>query len=346
VSVESLSPTDADDFERRPVGELTPMTTVYRESALDLVVARREVVAADVVALTLTDPRGEALPVWTPGAHIDLVLGEGLVRQYSLCGVPQDRQSWRIGVLRTPDSQGGSVRVHDTLYEDSTVRVRGPRNHFSLLDAPRYLFIAGGIGITPLLPMVASAERRGAEWSLVYGGRQRTSMAFAEELAGNGDRVQYWPQDEMGVLDLPTILADPRSDTLIYCCGPEGLLSAVEATSAAAGWPPGALHVERFAPKPVEPTAAADASFELVLQASGITTAVPGDRSILEVVEQHGLSVLSSCRIGTCGTCEQHVLAGELEHRDSVLTEEDREAGEYMMICVSRCRSERLVLDL
>lgn len=318
--------------------------TVYREHEMHVVVARRETVADDVVALTLADPGGAPLPAWTPGAHIDLELDDTVVRQYSLCGTPRDRDRWRIGVLRTPDSRGGSQRVHDALTEGAKVRVRGPRNHFALVDAPRYTFIAGGIGITPLMPMIESVERRGLPWTLTYGGRHRASMAFVDELDAYGERVRLWPQDERGILDLPSILGGPRPDTVVYCCGPEGLLSAVERECT--GWPPGALHVERFAPKAVEVAPDGDRPFELVLRRSGITTAVPPDATILEVVERAGLSVLSSCRVGTCGTCEQEVLEGEIDHRDSVLTEEDRASGEYMMICVSRCRSPRLVLDL
>jgi ferredoxin-NADP reductase len=322
----------------------TEASMVYREQEMDLAVTRREVVASDVVALTLADPAGGTLPGWTPGAHIDLVLDETFTRQYSLCGPLRDRSSFRIAVLRTADGGGGSRFVHDSLKEGSQVRVRGPRNHFALIDAPRYVFIAGGIGITPLLPMIESADRRGASWTLHYGGRQRASMAFLDQLTRYGDRVRTWPQDEFGLLDLPGILGEPRPDTLVYCCGPEALLAAVEAQCAA--WLPGALHTERFTPKPVEPAAGGDTPFELVLQRSGITAVVPADRTVLEVVEEAGLSVLSSCRVGTCGTCEQEVVSGEIDHRDSVLTEEDREAGEYMMICVSRSCSERLVLDL
>ncbi len=322
----------------------TDAPMIYREQEIDLIVARRETVATDVIALTLADPAGGALPGWTPGAHVDLVLGETLTRQYSLCGPLRDRGSFRIAVLRAADGGGGSQFVHDALKEGSRVRVRGPRNHFTLIDAPRYAFIAGGIGITPLLPMIESASRRGVPWTLDYGGRQRASMAFLGDLATYGDQVRTWPQDEAGLLDLPGILGDPRADTLIYCCGPEPLLAAVEGQCAA--WPRGALHTERFTPKPVEPAAAYDTPFELVLQRSGITAVVPADKTILDVVEEAGLSVLSSCRVGTCGTCEQEVVSGEIDHRDSVLTEEDREAGEYMMICVSRCRSGRLVLDL
>lgn len=322
----------------------TEAPMIYREQEMDLVVTRRDVAAADVIALTLSDPAGATLPGWTPGAHIDLVLEDRFTRQYSLCGPLRDRSRFRIAVLRAADGGGGSQLIHDVLKEGSQVRVRGPRNHFALIDAPQYVFIAGGIGITPLLPMIESADRRGASWTLHYGGRQRASMAFLDELARYGDRVRTWPQDVFGLLDLPAILGEPRPDTLVYCCGPEALLSAVEAQCAA--WLPGALHIERFAPKPVEPAPGGDTPFELVLQRSGITAVVPAEKTILEIVEENGLSVLSSCRVGTCGTCEQEVVSGEIDHRDSVLTEEDREAGEYMMICVSRCRSERLVLDL
>jgi ferredoxin-NADP reductase len=224
----------------------------------------------------------------------------------------------------------------------SRLPVRGPRNHFPLVAAERYVFVAGGIGITPLLPMVAHAEQAGAEWQLFYGGRRRGSMAFLDELAGYGDRVVLRPEDEYGLLDLPTILA-PRPDTAVYACGPEALLQAVEQQCAA--WPPGSLHVERFAAKPVDEGAEAS-SFEVVCQRSGITVTVPADRSILEVVQEEGVSALSSCLEGVCGTCETAVVEGVPDHRDSLLSEEEREAGDYMMICVSRSASPRLVLDL
>lgn len=320
------------------------LETVYREHEADLVVTRREEVAEDVVALTLADPHGVRLPEWTPGAHVDLVLSPAVTRQYSLCGHPQDGSSWRIGVLHTADSRGGSQLVHDTLVEGSTVRVRGPRNHFRLMDAPRYVFVAGGIGLTPLLPMMAAVDRRGAEWQLLYGGRRRATMAFVDELAPYGDRVQLWPEDVRGRPDLVAVLGEPRDDTLVYCCGPEGLMSAVEGLCAP--WPAGALHTERFAPRPAGADAPVDEEFELVLQRSGITTAVPPGTTVLDVVEEAGVSVLSSCRVGTCGTCEAGVVEGVPDHRDSVLSDEEREAGEYMMVCVSRACSPRLVLDL
>ncbi|MEV6738222.1 PDR/VanB family oxidoreductase [Streptomyces sp. NPDC051104] len=305
----------------------------------ELVVGRREPAAEGVLALTLRHPLGEELPAWEPGAHVDVLLGPGLERQYSLCGDPADRQAWRIAVLREADGRGGSAHVHEQVREGDKVRVRGPRNHFPLHPSPRYRFIAGGIGITPILPMLAAAEAAGAEWTLLYGGRTRRSMAFTAELERYGDRVTVAPQDETGLLDLASVLDDVPDGTLVYCCGPGPLLDAVEGRC-----PAGTLRVERFQPK--EQPAGDDGEFEVVLAQSGRTLTVPPHVSVLDTVRDAGVEVLFSCTEGTCGTCETDVLEGTPDHRDSVLTEEERESGETMMICVSRCRSGRLVLDL
>lgn len=310
--------------------------TVYEA---ELVVERRESAAEGVLALTLRHPLGEPLPAWEPGAHIDVVLGPGLERQYSLCGDPADRDAWRIAVLREPAGRGGSAHVHEQLGQGDKVRVRGPRNHFALKPAPRYRFIAGGIGITPILPMLAEAEARGAEWTLLYGGRTRNSIAFTEELGRYGDRVTVAPQDETGLLDLASALDDVPEGTLVYCCGPGALLDAVEARC-----PAGVLHLERFTPK--EQESGGNTEFEVELAQSGRTVTVPSDVSVLDAVCAAGVEVLFSCTEGTCGTCETDVLEGDPDHRDSVLTAEEQEAGETMMICVSRCRGKRLVLDL
>ncbi|MFJ1968333.1 PDR/VanB family oxidoreductase [Streptomyces sp. NPDC087903] len=305
----------------------------------ELVVERRESAADGVLALTLRHPLGEDLPAWEPGAHIDVVLGPGLERQYSLCGDPADRSGWRIGVLREPDGRGGSAYVHERLGAGDTVRVRGPRNHFRLESAPRYRFVVGGIGITPVLPMLAAAEAAGAEWTLLYGGRTRASMAFTAELERYGDRVTIAPQDETGLLDLASVLDGLPAGTLVYSCGPGPLLDAVERRC-----PSGVLRVERFQPK--EREAGADTEFEVVLERSGRTLTVAPDVSVLDTVRAAGVEVLFSCTEGTCGTCETDVLEGAPDHRDSVLSDEEREAGETMLICVSRCRGKRLVLDL
>ncbi|PRX43884.1 ferredoxin-NADP reductase [Prauserella shujinwangii] len=310
----------------------------------ELVLAHREPVADGVVCLTLRAPDGGPLPAWAPGAHLDLLLAEGLERQYSLCGDPADTGAYTVAVLREPEGRGGSAFVHDRLAEGDTVRVRGPRNHFPLEASARYLFLAGGIGITPIVPMVAEAEARGADWLLVYGGRSRSSMAFADALAAEyGDRVRLHPLDECGPLPLDEVLGTPHPGTAVYCCGPEPLLAAVEQRCVA--WGPGALHVERFAPK-ADADAGPRVAFEVELAVSGRTLPVPPGRSILEVVEDAGVPVLSSCREGTCGTCETEVRAGVPDHRDSLLTDEERAAGETMMICVSRSCGPRLVLEL
>jgi ferredoxin-NADP reductase len=323
---------------------MTATKTIVRELETDLVVQAAEPVAEAVVALVLANSTGAPLPPWTPGAHIDLILGDDLIRQYSLCSSPGEPDRWRVGVLKAPDSRGGSKRVHTSLAVGSRVRVRGPRNHFPLVASPRYRFIAGGIGIAPLLPMIAEADAAGADWTLLYGGRERASMAFVDELAQYGDKVTIAPENETGMLDLAPVLGVPQPDTLIYCCGPEGLLAAVE--KYCGDWPPGALHLERFSAKPQEPAAESDSSFELVLERSGLTLTVPPDKSVLQVIRDAGVSVLASCLEGVCGTCETEVVDGDVDHRDSVLNEEERAANEYMMVCVSRCRSARLTLNL
>ncbi|WP_413232076.1 PDR/VanB family oxidoreductase [Micromonospora rifamycinica] len=331
-------------------------------AGLELAVVARDRVAAGVVALTLGRPDGGELPGWTPGAHVDLELGPGLVRQYSLCGDPGERTTMRIAVQREPAGRGGSRLVHERLTVGATVRVHGPRNTFPLVASRRYLFVAGGIGITPIRPMVAAADAAGADWRLVYGGRSRATMAFATTLRQRyGDRVGLHPQDESGLLDLAAVLAGPDVGT-VYCCGPESLVTAVE--ERCRGWPPGSLHVERFAPRDddggpattiddgggpagtIDDDGGSAATFEVELALSGRTVTVPPGTSILQAVEEAGVPVLSSCRQGTCGTCETPVLAGVPEHRDSLLDAADRAAGDAMLICVSRARTPRLVLEL
>ncbi len=307
-----------------------------------LEVTAREARAEGVVALTLSRPDGGRLPDWAPGAHIDLVLPNGLTRQYSLCGDRWDAHSYRIGVLREPAGRGGSAYVHDRLRPGDRVGVGGPRNNFPLVPSGRYLFVAGGIGITPLLPMIHQADLLGADWTLLYGGRRRASMAFTDELAGYGDRVHLVPEDEHGLLDLASWLGTPRPGTKVYCCGPAPLLAAVE--SACRDWPPFSLHVERFTAREQAP--ARDEPFEVELRRTGATVTVTPGISVLEAVRGAGVDVLSSCRQGTCGTCETGVLAGVPDHRDSILADHERAAGEVMFVCVSRSCTDRLVLDL
>jgi len=314
------------------------------ETELTLVLAGKRAVADGVALLTLEHPAGSPLPAWEPGAHLDLILDDSLVRQYSLCGDLAAPYRWQVAVLREPAGRGGSKRVHERLAEGDRVAVRGPRNNFTLVPSPRYQFVAGGIGITPILPMVAAAEAAGADWRLLYGGRTRASMAFLDDLTARyGDRVTARPQDTHGPLDL-SILDTPTADTLVYCCGPEPLLRAVEDRCWA--WPGGALHVERFSPKEMLTGGQPDTDFEVRLERSGRTLVVPAGQSILRTLEEAGIDVLYSCAEGTCGTCETAVLKGRPDHRDSLLTAQEQAANETMFICVSRSRTPVLVLDL
>lgn len=320
--------------------------TVLHELEIDVVVRSLRTESDGVRSIILAPASPDArLPPWAPGAHVDVVItggDEAIVRQYSLCGDVDSGDNWQIAVLKAPDSRGGSAFVHDELREGDTLTVRGPRNHFSLHRSSRYRFIAGGIGITPILPMIAEAEAAGADWALTYGGRSRTAMAFLDRLDKYGDKVQLVPQDELGIIDLDAALGAPRPDTLVYCCGPAPLLDAVE--EKCAEWPASALHVERFSA--IEHDDQENAEFTVVLQRSGLTLPVPAGESIYSVCRQNDVSVLASCLEGICGTCETGVLEGEVEHRDAILDEEERASNTTMMICVSRCRGAKLVLDL
>ncbi|QSE91976.1 oxidoreductase [Rhodococcus pseudokoreensis] len=281
------------------------------------------------------------LPEWEPGAHIDVVLPNGVVRQYSLCGDPQDLSAYEIAVLRAPQSRGGSEYVHTRLRVGDVIPVRGPRNNFAFAARHRALFIAGGIGITPILAMIRRAERDGSDWKLVYGGRSRDSMAFASELERYGERVQLVPEDEFGLVNLPGLLGTPLPDTEVYCCGPTGLLDAVQ--SLCKPWPAGSLHLERFSGTVTDRP---NDAFTVVAERSGVTCSVAPSQSIVDALADVGIIVPTSCGEGLCGTCETKVLDGVPDHRDLLLGDDEREAGTSMMICVSRAKGERLILDL
>ncbi|ROO85279.1 ferredoxin-NADP reductase [Actinocorallia herbida] len=311
-------------------------------TALKAEITGKEQVADGVCLLTLR-PSGGA-PEWTPGAHLDLLLGPGLVRQYSLCGDPADRGSLRVAVLAQPDGRGGSLHVHRALEVGGTLEIDGPRNAFPLVEAPGYLFVAGGIGITPLLPMIREVEGRGLPWRLLYGGRTRASMAFADELVAlGGERVALRPQDAHGLLDLDAALAEAAEGTAVYACGPEPLLGALEA--ACSRFPLLDLHTERFTPREIV-LDGPDGSFEVELARAGRTITVGAGETLLEALEREGTAPSFSCREGTCGSCETTVLGGTPDHRDSLLTEDEQAAGDVIFPCVSRARSAKLVLDL
>lgn len=312
------------------------------ESRMSAEVVCIDEIAEGIARLVVRDPSGGQLPSWAPGAHIDIVLENGMTRQYSLCGNPKDLSVYEIAVLREQDSRGGSAYIHEQLREGHKVDIRGPRNNFPIVAASGYIFIAGGIGITPILPML-DAVSESSDWRLVYGGRSRKSMAFREELDERyGDRVRILPADEVGLLDLDNELGKPIPGTVVYSCGPESLLQAVERRCES--WAPGTLHIERFSPK--EQEYRQSDTFEVVLARSGMTLTVPPDRTILDVLNDVGIEVDVSCEEGICGTCETAVIEGVPDHRDSVLTEDERAQNDTIFVCVSRSCSAKLRLDL
>jgi ferredoxin-NADP reductase len=298
--------------------------------------------ADDVKSFLLCAPDGKPLPSWTPGAHIDVTTPQGLTSQYSLCG-GEAEGTWRIATLLKRDGKGVSRYLHETARPGDSIEVSAPRNHFELVPARSYLFIAGGIGITPILSMTASATASKVPWRLVYGGRRRASMAFLAELTRYGDNVRIMPENECGLLPLPELMrhADPRG--AIYCCGPEPLIAAVESSARDCGL--AEPRIERFtnaaAARNVD-----DTGFDVELAKSGRTIRVGSGQSVLEALEDNDVWPAASCREGVCGTCETAVFAGDIDHRDSVLSNAEKKAGRSMMICVSRARSAKLVLDL
>lgn len=321
------------------------------DRTIGLRVVERRVVAhdQDVIALTLAADDGTALPRWYPGAHIDLHLPSGRIRQYSLCGDP-DAGTYRIAVRRIPGGGGGSVEVHDAVHTGSRLTTHGPRNAFPLTvpghgsPAHRFRFIAGGIGVTPILPMLDLAQRLGADWSMIYAGRHRDSLPFLAELERYGDRIHIRTDDRDGVPSAVDLLGACPGGTTVYACGPAPMLTTIR--SALVGRDDVELHFERFAAAPVVD----GTEFSVSIASTGATVSVGVDETLLAALNRAGVSAPYSCRQGFCGTCRVRVLRrdgdGEVQHRDTLLTDPEREAG-YLLTCVSRGgNGQRLTLEL
>lgn len=309
-------------------------------------------VARDTLLLRLRSPQGSALPKWTPGAHIDIECGDaGLARQYSLCGDPDDRGAWEVAVLKDPASRGGSSWLHASVKPGTLLRVRGPRNHFRMDEGHtgRYVFVAGGIGITPIMAMAARARELGRDYEFHYCCRNREWLAFGDALqVMHGERLHLHLTEEGSRLALPELAARlAGQDVQIYACGPERMLDALQAVVPAAGLPETALHVEHFSNERPTLDPSRELPFEVELRNSGLTLTVPNDRSLLETLRASNVDVQSDCEEGLCGVCQVEVVSGDIDHRDSILSPTERRENQRMMTCCSRARAGgKLVLDL
>ena len=315
-------------------------------ATLTVVVANVRAEARDVMTLELRAVGGGQLPPFEPGAHLDLHLPNGLVRQYSLTNDWRERDRYVIGVGRAEASRGGSDYVHANIRTGMQLKISAPRNNFPLdPEAERFLFIAGGIGVTPIMAMVRWCVANGRPWRIIYASRSRQRAAFYEELCGVAkSAAQFHFDDESGqVLDVAQAVSGWSPGACIYCCGPTPLMEAVK--SLTEHLPAGSVRFEWFTvPESDEP--GDSAGFSVRLARSGKEFQVPSDKSILEVLESNGFELPFSCREGLCGTCVTNVIAGEPDHRDYVLTDEERESGKLMTICCSRSKSPSLTLDL
>ncbi|KAF5678032.1 cytochrome P450 monooxygenase [Fusarium denticulatum] len=314
---------------------------------LEMIVRNVEKVTERIIRLTLCPKDGGKVPKWSPGSHIDIQAGTIGNRQYSICSKPSEDQHIQIAVLRENDT-GASNWIHQNTIKGSQMLIRGPRNHFSLEFGPRKtLFIAGGIGITPIIPMAGAAKEAGVDYSILYLGRSKNSLAFVNELTEeHGDRFTLWVSQDQGGkrFNLKSYLQQENlGDLRVYCCGPETLLTGVE--EALADAPPGVFRLERFAANNTGNTKP-NIPFDVVLARSNKILRIPEDKSVLEVINEAGAGVLSTCSTGVCGTCEVRVLDGLVDHRDVVLTHSEKAEGKSMMPCVSRCLGKKLTLDL
>jgi ferredoxin-NADP reductase len=298
--------------------------------------------APRVLSLQLRAVDGNPLPSFAPGAHIDLTLPDGTVRQYSLCGDPGDTSHYRLGVHAVAGGLSSGF-IHRKLRPGETVTISAPRNNFPLVEAARYIFIAGGIGITPLIPMMRQASQRVRPWTLLYCNRRTEDAPFLAEIKALGGEISLHASEAGTRLDVAQCLTTVRKDTLIYCCGPERLMTSVEQATAA--WPEASIHFEWFTPRS-RPADETSGSFEVVCRRSGVTLTVPADQSVLAALTEAGIEIPRSCEQGVCGTCEVRLISGEVDHRDSILSASERAANQSMMVCVSRARNDQLVLDI
>ena len=304
--------------------------------------------AEGISLLEFRRPDGAALPPFSAGSHIDLHLGNGLVRSYSLVNCPSETHRYVIGVKKEPDSRGGSRFIHEQLDAGDELDIDEPRNNFRLCEsAPRSVLIAGGIGITPFASMARRLEQLGQPWELHYAARSRCSAGFVRQLASYGSKVNFYFSDEYSAelparrIDLDKVVAEVPRDAHVYCCGPRNMLTAFE--KAAAALPSRQIHVEFFSNAERIDKAG---GFNVRLARSGQSIEIRPGETILDALLKRGIDAPYSCLEGVCSSCETRVVSGIPDHRDLILTREEREANDRMLICCSRSKSATLVLDL
>ncbi|BAI75663.1 vanillate monooxygenase (plasmid) [Azospirillum sp. B510] len=317
---------------------------------MELLVTRVRLIAEDIRLFELTRPDGGPLPAFTAGAHIDVRVADGLVRQYSLCNSPEERHRYVIAVLRDPASRGGSIAMHDRVQEGDRLEVGEPRNLFPLNEtAGKTLLFAGGIGITPILCMAERLVTLGRPFDLHYAARTRNRMAFRERFIAPpfAGRSWLWFDDAPATerLDARRILADPAADAHLYVCGPAPFIAHILETATAQGWAEERLHREYFGAAPA-PAVSQDGAFEVEIASTGAVYRVGPEERVIDVLAGQGIEIPVSCEQGVCGTCVTPVLSGIPDHRDLFLTEAERAANDRFTPCCSRARSGRLVLDL
>jgi vanillate monooxygenase ferredoxin subunit len=313
-----------------------------------VIISRTSAEALDVCSLELVDPKGQSLPPFSAGAHIDVRLANGLVRQYSLCNDPSETNRYLIAVLRDANSRGGSASMH-ALQPGAALDISEPKNHFALAEGARHsVLFAGGIGITPLLCMAERLQGTGAPFDLHYCTRSPQRTAFAERIrqAAYADQVQFHHDDgpEDQKLDMRAAIGAPADGRHVYVCGPAGFMDAVLGTARSLGWPEDRLHREYFAAAAVDTRG--DGSFEVQIASTGAVIWVESEQSVVAALAAAGIAVPTSCEQGVCGTCLTRVIDGSPEHRDMYLTPDEQARGDQFMPCCSRAQSARLVLDL
>ncbi|MEZ5792761.1 MAG: cytochrome P450/oxidoreductase [Nitratireductor sp.] len=322
-----------------------PVGPPERQSIMRHLRVRHAHIQGSVLYLVIEDPRGRELPKWTAGSHIDLING-GYSRKYSLCGDPEDRSCYQVAILLEKEGRGGSAYFHSAIKTGSTIGITGPHNLFRLDDAAeRYVLIAGGIGITPILAMADRLRGLGRQYELHYAGRSRSSMPLLERvMRDHGECLHLYCGDEGMRMELSRLTENIGANGQVYGCGPERLLDELEQLSA--NWPDQTLHIEHFNASDSLLDPDNEHGFKVVLKDSGLTLDVRADQTLLQALGDAGIDINCDCREGLCGSCEAEVIDGEIDHRDKVLSKSERAEGKRMMTCCSRARSQRIVLAL